>query len=364
MSLQTATTVAGILATTVAFTASPARAHHSFAAEFDANQVIQLEGVITRFQRVRPHARTFMDVTDENGEVVIWELQAGGANVEIGDRVAVEGYMHRRGRNSVYVRSISVNDSPPRTTGFQAAADDGVRQGRGPVEDWKTFTEISAGYDNNYPFDITGDWNDRYRFRLTVDDLEPKPIPFTAEGRRIFEENQQFGKDPALRCINLGLARLFGSSTRSKIYDVGPYYLFLYSIAHNAYRTIHMDGRPAPDEHPLTMMGFSTGRWEDGSLIVETTHLKPMWLEGSGHPMSGAQTRLVETYTPSPDGSTMDRVMAIYDPLYAEPLFRARASARTDERPLGDNECDPDPFYNDLFNEGLLEDYLREKGYQ
>ena len=35
----------------------------------------------------------------------------------------------------------------------------------------------------DHPFDISGPWHNGYKFRLTVDDLEPKPTPFTADGR-------------------------------------------------------------------------------------------------------------------------------------------------------------------------------------
>ena len=50
-------------------------------------------------------------------------------------------------------------------------------------------------------------------------------------------------------------------------------------------RIVWMDGRPHPPPEALhTFTGFSTGRWEGDSLVVETTHMKPGWLRRNGTP--------------------------------------------------------------------------------
>src|SRR5690606_11261964 len=91
------------------------------------------------------------------------------------------------------------------------------------------------------PIDITSPLRNDYRWRLTVNDLEPQPIPFTAEGRRIFEATEPW-HDPSLRCMAPGLPRIFGAPYNMDIVDAGDHYLFVY-IEHNAPRRIWMDGR-------------------------------------------------------------------------------------------------------------------------
>jgi hypothetical protein len=57
-------------------TASPAGAHHSFAAAFDANALITVQGVITQVKLANPHSWIYLDVTDANNNVVHWGFEA------------------------------------------------------------------------------------------------------------------------------------------------------------------------------------------------------------------------------------------------------------------------------------------------
>jgi len=127
-------------------------------------------------------------------------------------------------------------------------------------------------------------------------------------------------------------------------------------------RRIWLDGRESPKDLFPSPMGFSRGKWDGEVFVIETTHLEPGWLDGSGLPMSGEGTRLVETYAISEDRLTMERKMTIYDPYYTEPLVRVRGSSRDDNIELieGGSGCDPVSFYRDLWDQGLLESLWKD----
>src|SRR2546425_11954797 len=82
--------------------AVPAIAHHAFAAEYDADQPVTLKGKVTKFEWTNPHARFYIDVADEKGNLTSWNLELASPNVlkrngwsiksiQVGDLVTVEG---------------------------------------------------------------------------------------------------------------------------------------------------------------------------------------------------------------------------------------------------------------------------------
>ncbi len=100
-----------------ALDAAPVLAHHSFAAEFDANLPVSFTGVVTRVDWRNPHIWIFIDVTDSEGRVTQWEVEGGAPNslfrsgwrrdsVKIGDRVTVEGFRARRKETAANMRSM------------------------------------------------------------------------------------------------------------------------------------------------------------------------------------------------------------------------------------------------------------------
>jgi hypothetical protein len=82
--------------------AASALAHHSFAAEFDADKPISLKGTVTKVEWMNPHTYFYIDVAETDGQVVNWGLEMGSPNglmrngwtrntLKVGDLVTVEG---------------------------------------------------------------------------------------------------------------------------------------------------------------------------------------------------------------------------------------------------------------------------------
>ncbi|HEY5622671.1 MAG TPA: DUF6152 family protein [Gammaproteobacteria bacterium] len=101
--------------------APPAMSHHNFAAHYRVDETIEVSGVVTEFRFVNPHARLYLEVTNEDGSVETW-MAEGDASValrrsgwtadqlEPGDRITVVGSPSRFGSNMLGWDSITLTD--------------------------------------------------------------------------------------------------------------------------------------------------------------------------------------------------------------------------------------------------------------
>ena len=113
--------VAGLVAALVAVAVSPARAHHSFSAQYDANKPVTLKGVVTKVEWMNPHARFYIDVRGEDGQTANWNFELASPNyltragwssssLKPGDEVSVEGSLARSGANMANARTVTFAD--------------------------------------------------------------------------------------------------------------------------------------------------------------------------------------------------------------------------------------------------------------
>jgi len=101
--------------------AVPLVAHHSFAAEYDAQKAVKFTGTVTTMEWINPHAWIHMDVKKPDGKVESWMIEAGAPNallrrgftkasLPVGTVITVEGYQAKDGANRANGRDITYQD--------------------------------------------------------------------------------------------------------------------------------------------------------------------------------------------------------------------------------------------------------------
>ena len=108
--------------------AAPAWAHHSFAAEYDSNQLITLKGVVTKVEWTNPHIYFYVDVKDAGGNTVNWSLEGYPPNtlkrtgfsrdlLKVGNAITVTAYQSKDGTNTGAGREVTFSDGSKKFAG-------------------------------------------------------------------------------------------------------------------------------------------------------------------------------------------------------------------------------------------------------
>jgi len=113
--------VAPAAALLVALTAPDAAAHHSFAAEFDANNPVTLHGTITKMEWINPHSWLHIDVKNADGTTTPWMIEGATPNtllrrgftrdaIKSGMEITIVGYRAKNGANRANGRDLVLTD--------------------------------------------------------------------------------------------------------------------------------------------------------------------------------------------------------------------------------------------------------------
>jgi hypothetical protein len=118
----------------------PIEAHHAFAAAFDENKPINLQGVVTKVELVNPHSWLWLDVKDKDGKVINWGIEGGPpsnlfrngitkSSLPVGTEIKVFGYQAKSGETKgvgVFVeyldgKKVFMGGSAPGANGRESA---------------------------------------------------------------------------------------------------------------------------------------------------------------------------------------------------------------------------------------------------
>lgn len=198
------------------------------------------------------------------------------------------------------------------------------------------------------PHDLSGVWgNDGVRLFAKV------LSPYTPEGQKMYDAlSKQVGQtrvgatnDPLLICDPLGTSRSFGYNygfefvqTRDRVFE-------FFELSHT-WRTIWTDGRKLPDDPPVERWyGYSIGRWEGDTFVVESNGYDQRALLGSDadHQLfpHSSELRIVERYKRI-DYGHLEASMTVIDPkVYTQPWTSAATIGLMPNAEIGEYFCVP-----------------------
>jgi hypothetical protein len=129
----------------------------------------------------------------------------------------------------------------------------------------------------------------KYLVNLAAD-LKPEELPMLPWAEALSKQREEdLGKDaPFSRCLPLPVPTIFTEPLPFKVLQMRALTAILFE-SQGRYRQIFTDGRTLPKDPQPTWLGYSVGKWEGDTLVVETIGFNDQsWLDARGHPHTDA----------------------------------------------------------------------------
>jgi hypothetical protein len=314
----------------------PVYAHHSSAPHYDASKEIELDGVVTKWAFVNPHAYVYFDVVNDSGEVVNWRCESNAAtslgrrgwDAETflpGQKLRINGAPARREDNVCSLNSVTFADG--RTVGRS----DTLTEAPPPVVVDEKFSDMPAraAYLANGQPNLAGPWVSPPRSgppgRGMGEGAQPggsrgpggpRSTQMTEAGKAAAEQYDIRFDDPSLKCHPANI--IFAWTHDQHVNDI--YQEDNKVILQNGYvdfvRNIHLDQTDHPNSLTPGVGGHSIGWWEDDTLVVDTIGFEAGILFPLTPLMHSEQMHVIERFTVDNDALTLTRSYVATDPLY------------------------------------------------
>jgi hypothetical protein len=291
--------------------APPAFAHHSLA--IYSNETTVLEGEIVDILWANPHVRITLRSAGSQGAEELWSLESGSLMTL--QRAGVTPDVLREGDRVKAAVQVSRRDPLVAGAGTMLLPDGRELQLRTGAPGYFTNDAAILRAANRVSGDPAREnrgifrvWSIPYPNPVGAEALRRLPFtPAAVEARSKFDLYDNF----ATRCEPEGMPRIMFNPHPFEFVDRGAT-ITLRTELYDTERTIHMDRATPPPGEPASRLGYSVGKWEQGTLIVATSLVSWPYFDNIGTPQSG-DVRLVERYTLSADQSRLDFAVTVTD---------------------------------------------------
>lgn len=295
--------------------ASAAFAHHSTTAIYDSSKTVEVNGIVESISWRNPHGSLVL----RDGEGIVWEAEMPATVImrilgirqdliDVGDRITMAGAPARRTANEMNARNILL------ASGYELAFGGNVAH----FPAGKGGNLIGRSYDDSNVDEAIAKADGIFRVWATnMTDPAAFPMfkggyPITEAAVSVVAEWDPLDND-LLQCGTKGMPLIMITPAPVEFVRDGDTILMRIE-EYDSRRVIHMNDSAEPPAEP-TQMGFSRGRFEGSTLVVETDHIQAQYFDPDGVPQSD-MIHLVERFTPNEAYDRLDYSVTVTDPVY------------------------------------------------
>ncbi len=298
-------------------------AHHGTTGQFDRDAFIEVSGVVTDVAFVNPHAYVYLDVIDENGQVVNWHCEMRAATVlrrsgwtkemfTNGTQLDILGNPSHKETDGCYIETISFNGGPT----IQRYAQ--IEENQAPAN-----TERPLRTAAGKPY-IGGDWaaSQNLPAQGEIDpsfgQLRTEAVILTSLGAAALEANQIAPGDNITGRLDCTARDVLNdwiyNESPNRIIQAEDTITLQYGFM-DTVKVVHMNMPEHPENITPNWIGHSIGWWEEDVLVVDTIGYTMAPGRGNGN-FHSEQLHSVERFSLDTENWVINRSYVAEDSLF------------------------------------------------
>lgn len=320
--------------------------HHAASIHYDMSDFAEIEGRITSVHWANPHTVITVDGREDGSNEAQWRIEANAAamilrsgvsreSIAVGDSVRAAGYRGRSNANAMFLRNLLLPDGrewtssasiEPRWTNNLVAAES-TNYAASPPEYQQSIFKVWSLDESTLP--AVGPprplWNDSY--------------PLTQMAKQTQATWGQGVVNPYVNCAN-GMPAIMDTPIPMQFVRDGDN-IVLHFEELDARRIIRMNDDPSAA--PVAgAYGYSTGQWDDDSLVVRTVAINWLWFDQDGIPLT-EDTEILERFSIGEDGKFLNYTATVTDnSVFTQPVVLDRRWVDIPSEQVGTYECEWD----------------------
>jgi uncharacterized protein DUF6152 len=299
--------------------ALPAQAHHGVAAHYDDSKQVTIDGSVSEFQFINPHSFVYLRVVGADGKEAIWHCEMASRSVL--ERNGLTQAMFAPGKH-VVITGSQARQNPTGCALREAHFDDGsVLRSSTLFEGTPATTAVPEAQRES----IDGVWAMK---RFAVSRYSGV---LTDEGERLRAAFDPIKDDPAIYCDPASPVRFWINVNEPfEIKREGNTVVVDHQFM-DSQRVIHLNETGPPPGTARSTMGYSTGRFDGGALVIDTRSFVAATLEPRYGVMHTADLKLAERLAVNPQTHELEITWTIDDPVvFKKPYTQTELYVRSD----------------------------------